>query len=234
MPYLIPHSYLYISVVSDANGVWDASMRSSNWGLARRRYLSDSCLDNDDNTGLLSDDLEGYESSDGNLRLPAIPKEKPYLERCYSLPDLLDDGRDDNLSVHAANGGRNTEHRRFIDAASFVTSAKNNSLRRKMSRRGSGDSFRRSRAGEAGVIMRRGWFDVRKSIRVKVSWRFYFYLVYSFLSLSCVGGDKPVRGSLICLYLASLCFFILRCCENLQKNFFVNINFQELCKKADA
>eukprot|EP00794_Sanderia_malayensis_P018768 gene18768-20659_t len=148
-----------------------AELKKSGWGIGRRRYLSDSCIlddydDYDQDVNLFSESNVGDHSSDENLRLPAIPGARSYRARVCSLPDVLDDYNhdyDDDVMFEASTN-QDRKPRRLIDSVKFI---RRDSLKRRSSSRKRGPlAF--NRRDEAGLIMRRGLFDVRRSIRVKI------------------------------------------------------------------
>ena len=144
-----------------------ATIERSSWGRARRRYLSDSCILDDDHDEYFEygGNTFGY-SSQEDLRLPATPCKDHSLsrDRSYSLPDNLDDDYDYTWGCEDGAFSEASK-KKLVDAINVVVKPKRDSLRR-----GYRGSARRRHPDEVGLIMRRGWFDVRKSIRVKVSW----------------------------------------------------------------
>ena len=168
-----------------------AKIQSANWGRGRRRYLSDSCVlddhyDDDDQVGFLSHGYNGGYSSEENLRLPATPMDTheiqdSYRKRSYSLPDELDDYEEcwPEPPPEAMQGKKN-----LIESVRFITRPRS-SLKRNSARRGNDWSYRRrlSRGrprhpDEVSMVMRRGWFDVRKSIKVKVGFQQSYMFVF--------------------------------------------------------
>lgn len=176
---------------SSREDLHSARIQSANWGRGRRRYLSDSCVldehyDDDDQLGLLSHGYNGGYSSEENLRLPATPIDTheirdSYRKRSYSLPDELDDYEEcwPEPPPDVMQGKRN-----LIESVRFITRPRS-SLKRNSARRGNDWSYRRrlSRGrprhpDEVPMLMRRGWFDVRKSIKVKVGLSVNLFLCF--------------------------------------------------------
>ena len=127
--------------------------------------MSDSCIIDDD-----YDDDNVIYSSQEKLRLPATPVSEPRskFERSLSLPDNLDDNYDDHHLVSDEPLTGNPSRRSLMDSVNFVVKPKGDSLKRSSWRRDLRGSQRQRHPDEAELIMRRGWFDVRRSIRVKV------------------------------------------------------------------
>ena len=145
----------------------------------------------DDETALTAGDYDATYSSHENLRLPATPLEEglSHRERSYSLPDTLDDDYDDYTFGCGESAFGDASRRSLIDSVNFVVKPKRSSLKRSSWRRGAKGSLRRRHPDEAGMIMRRGWFDVRRSIRVKVG-----ELKGSFHSEITTGEERIARG----------------------------------------
>ncbi|XP_065065220.1 uncharacterized protein LOC135691319 [Rhopilema esculentum] len=151
-----------------------AKLQRCSWGRGRRRYLSDSCIldnnDDDEENGFISRDFAATYGSEENLQLPATPfderfNENSYRDRSYSLPDELDDMDDESWRFEEPRSDR---PKRLIESVRFVRRPLKRSLKRNGSMQRSGGKYTRRHPDEANLIMRRGWFDVRRSIRVKV------------------------------------------------------------------
>ena len=148
----------------------------SHTALSFCSFLSDSCIidddydDYNDDACLTNDDCDVSSSSHENLRLPATPMDGRPLkfERSYSLPGNLDDDYDDYLSERDDAASRRYSRRSLMDSASCVVKPNRDLLRSYPWRRHFRRSYRRRHPDEVELIMRRGWFDVRRSIRVKV------------------------------------------------------------------
>ena len=126
----------------------------------------------DDTIGLSNDDLSAAYTSQENLRLPATPfdEHRSDFKRSYSLPDNLDDDYNSGYLSHGEPTHEGASRRSFMGSANFFVKPegsllKRGSWRRDLRRR----NQRRRHPDEVELIMRRGWFDIRRSIRVKVS-----------------------------------------------------------------
>ena len=117
------------------------------------------------------DDASAAYTPQENLRLPATPfdETRSKLRRSYSLPDNLDNDYDDYLLPNGESTHEGSSQRNLMDSANFVVKPEGSLLKPHLWRRSFKRSQRRRHPDEVELIMRRGWFDVRRSIRVKVS-----------------------------------------------------------------